>query len=71
VVDFEDVSAAIAVVRAQLDHHFLNDIAGLGTPSLENIARWIAGRLKPALPQITSVTVRRPTLGESCRFEPA
>ena len=69
VADFEDVSAALDAVRTKLDHHFLNDIAGLETPSLENLARWIAGELRTRLPQLTSVTVRRPTLGESCRFD--
>ena len=69
VVDFEDVGRAIATVRDKLDHHFLNDIPGLGTPSLENLAKWIAGQLTPSLPQVASVTVRRPTLGESCRYD--
>ena len=69
VVDFEDVGRAIADVRGRLDHHFLNDIEGLGSPSLENLARWIGGELKKALPQVASVTVRRPSLGESCRYE--
>lgn len=68
VVDFEDVGRAIAAVREKLDHHFLNDIPGLGTPSLENLSRWIAEQLKPSLP-VASVTVRRPTLGESCRYD--
>ncbi len=68
VVDFEDVGRAIATVREKLDHHFLNDIPGLGTPSLENLSRWIAEQLKPSLP-VASVTVRRPTLGESCRYD--
>lgn len=71
VVDFEKVTAAIDAVRAKLDHHFLNDIAGLETPSLENLARWIAGQLKPTLPEVAHITVRRPTLGESCRYEVA
>jgi 6-pyruvoyltetrahydropterin/6-carboxytetrahydropterin synthase len=71
VVDFETVTEAINGVRGKLDHHFLNDIAGLGTPSLENLARWIAGELRPHFPQLASVTVRRPTLGESCCFEVA
>lgn len=71
VADFENVSQALDAVRAKLDHHFLNDIEGLSTPSLENLARWIAGELRASLPQLTSVTVRRPTLGESCRFDVA
>jgi len=71
VVDFENVTAAIETVRGKLDHHFLNDIEGLGTPSLENLARWIAAQLGTTFPQLTSVTVRRPTLGESCRYDVA
>jgi 6-pyruvoyltetrahydropterin/6-carboxytetrahydropterin synthase len=71
VVDFENVTQAINGVRSKLDHHFLNDIIGLGSPSLENIARWIAGELRPHFPQLTSITVRRPTLGESCCYEVA
>ena len=71
VEDFEKVTDALNSVRGKLDHHFLNKIPGLETPSLENIAAWIAAELRLVLPQITSVTVRRPTLGESCRFDVA
>lgn len=66
VVDFEDVTREINVVRAQLDHHLLNSIEGLSTPSLEHIARWIACKLN--FPQLVAVTVRRPSCGEACRF---
>ena len=71
VVDFEDVGRAIGDVRAKLDHHFLNDIAGIGIPSLENLARWIAAELKPAFPALARVSVSRPSLGETCHYEPA
>ncbi len=69
VVDFEALDAALTVLRAQLDHHMLNEIDGLGTPSLENVSRWIAERLKPHFAALSSVTVRRPTLGESARYD--
>ena len=69
VVDFEILTAALNSVRDKLDHHFLNDLPGLGIPSLENIARWIADQLQPRFPALQSVTVRRPSLGESCRFD--
>ena len=71
VVDFETVGRAVEGVRTRLDHYLLNDIPGLGTPSLENLARWIAEQLRGDLPQLTSVVVRRPSLGESCRFDAA
>jgi len=71
VVDFEKVTETVNAVRGRLDHHFLNDLPGLDSPSLENLARWIAGELRATLPQVASVTVRRPSLGESCRYEVA
>lgn len=71
VVDFEILTAALNAVRDKLDHRFLNDLPGLGIPSLENIARWIAGQLTGDFPSLKSVTVRRPSLGESCRYDVA
>ena len=69
-VIFETCGQAIDGVRAKLDHHFLNDVAGLGTPSLENLARWIAEQLHPAIAAASPASaVRRPSLGESCRFD--
>ena len=68
VVDFEDVAREIEKVRDQLDHHLLNSINGLATPSLENLSRWVAEQLKPKFPQLVSITVRRPSCGEACRF---
>jgi 6-pyruvoyltetrahydropterin/6-carboxytetrahydropterin synthase len=68
VVDFEDVSREVEKVREMLDHHLLNTVPGLATPSLENLARWIAGQLKPKFPQLAAVTVRRPSCGESCKY---
>mgnify|MGYP003335066320 FL=1 len=71
VVDFEQLTAAVNAVRAKLDHRMLNDLPGLGTPSLENLARWIAAELAPAFPSLIRVTVGRPSLGETCHYEPA
>lgn len=71
VVDFEIVGRVCETVRAKLDHHFLNDVPGLGPPSLENIARWIAKEIRPELSQLTRITVRRPSLGESCCYDVA
>jgi 6-pyruvoyltetrahydropterin/6-carboxytetrahydropterin synthase len=68
VVDFEDVAREIATVREKLDHHLLNSIPGLATPSLEHLSRWIAEQLKGKFPQLVAVTVRRPSCGESCRY---
>jgi 6-pyruvoyltetrahydropterin/6-carboxytetrahydropterin synthase len=49
----------------------LNEIKGLETPTLERIARFIFDELKGALPELTAVTVHRPSLGESCTYRRA
>jgi 6-pyruvoyltetrahydropterin/6-carboxytetrahydropterin synthase len=57
VTDFFDIESAFQPVLAELDHHCLNEIAGLENPSAENIAAWIWQRMKKALPQLASVKV--------------
>ncbi|MCC5952967.1 MAG: 6-carboxytetrahydropterin synthase QueD [Acidimicrobiia bacterium] len=58
VMDFADVRAACEPLRLQLDHHYLNEVPGLGNPTSEVLAVWIHERLQPALPGLWSVTVR-------------
>jgi 6-pyruvoyltetrahydropterin/6-carboxytetrahydropterin synthase len=66
--DFGEVDAVLKAIRENLDHHLLNEVAGLGTPTLENIARYIFTRAKAGLPDVASVTVRRPSYGQSCTY---
>ncbi|MEL6506777.1 MAG: 6-carboxytetrahydropterin synthase [Pseudomonadota bacterium] len=66
VQDFEEVTAALMDVHAQLDHHFLNEVEGLAVPTLENICQWVAGALAPRLPGLAEVEIARPSNGESC-----
>lgn len=58
VLDFADIAHAFDPIYRQLDHHYLNDIAGLENPTSENLARWIWQRLKPGLPLLSEVIVR-------------
>lgn len=58
VVDFADIAEACEPLRAQLDHHYLNEIEGLENPTSEVIARWLWERLQPRLPGLVSVTVQ-------------
>ena len=58
-VDLGEVERACAGLRESLDHAYLNEIGGLEVPSLEHIAMWIWGRLKPAFPGLARVEVRR------------
>ncbi|MEM1102994.1 MAG: 6-carboxytetrahydropterin synthase QueD [Pseudomonadota bacterium] len=66
VMDFGEVTAALASVRDELDHTLLNEIDGLEKPTLEGLGRWIAQRLRAPLPLAKRVVVRRPSIGEAC-----
>ncbi len=57
IMDFADLKSAFAPIFAEIDHHCLNDVAGLENPTSENLAMWIWGRLKPALPSLSKVVV--------------
>jgi 6-pyruvoyltetrahydropterin/6-carboxytetrahydropterin synthase len=67
VMDFADVKRAFQPLYDQLDHHYLNDIEGLENPTSEMLAIWIWQRLKPALPQLSCVTVHE-TCTSGCRY---
>lgn len=69
--NLDDVDAALAGVRADLDHHMLNDVAGLKFPTMEMLCMWIFDRLKADLPEIVAVSIRRPTVGQSCTYRRA
>ena len=68
--DLGEVKRALDAIRDQLDHHLLNDVVGMGVPTLENIARFIFERAKQSLPEVARVRVRRPSYGQSCSYEP-
>ncbi len=58
IMDFGDIKAAFAPIYDQLDHHYLNDVEGLENPTSENLALWIWQQLKPALPELSCVTIK-------------
>jgi 6-pyruvoyltetrahydropterin/6-carboxytetrahydropterin synthase len=76
VMDLGIVRAAIAQVREQLDHHFLDEIDGLGVPTLENLCRFVHTQIAPRIPtaqfqaKLASVRVWREAMGDSCTFRP-
>ena len=67
--DFGEVDAALKEVRGLLDHHLLNEVEGLGAPTLENLARFIYQRARDRLPQVARVKIARPSHGQSCSYE--
>ena len=67
--DLTEVREVLDGIRANLDHRLLNDIEGLGTPTLENLSRYIFEAAKRILPETVRVRVRRPSYGQSCVYE--
>lgn len=68
VMDLALLRGALQIVRAQLDHHFLDEVPGLGRPTLENLCRYIAAALQAPLPGLQQVTVARRASGDSCTW---
>jgi 6-pyruvoyltetrahydropterin/6-carboxytetrahydropterin synthase len=67
--DLGEVKAALEAIREGLDHHLLNEVEGLGNPTLENLARFIHARAKAKLPEVSRVKIRRPSYGQACVYE--
>ena len=67
VMDFADLKRAFAPIHQQLDHHYLNDVAGLDNPTSENLARWIWQQLKPHLPLLARIVVHE-TCTSGCSY---
>jgi 6-pyruvoyltetrahydropterin/6-carboxytetrahydropterin synthase len=67
--DLGEVNAALGAIREMLDHRLLNEVEGLGKPTLENLAKFIFARARAALPEVARVKLRRPTYGQTCVYE--
>ena len=69
VVDLAILRGVIAEVRSQLDHHFLDEVPGLGVPTLENLCVFIFDRAQSRIPQVAGVIVSR-AAGDRCHYRP-
>jgi len=69
VVDFGEVADALDHIKEALDHRLLNEVEGLEKPTLENICRWVARRLRSDFPGLRQVKVARPSNGEACIYD--
>ncbi len=67
VMDFADLKAIFQPLYDQLDHNYLNEIAGLENPTSENLAMWIWDKLIPVLPQLSKVAVKE-TCNAGCVY---
>jgi 6-pyruvoyltetrahydropterin/6-carboxytetrahydropterin synthase len=66
-IDYGDIKKAADPLVKGLDHYYLNEVEGLSNPTSEVLARWIFDRLKPALPQLSSIIVHE-TCTSSCEY---
>jgi len=70
IVDYAEVKDAWEPLHGELDHHFLNDVEGLGISTCENLVLWIARQLRHTLLNLCAVTVREtPTCGARWEVE--
>lgn len=66
VLDLALLRAEIERVRLQLDHRLLNEVPGLGQPTLEALCDYLAAELGAALPGLCRVAVGRQAGGDRC-----
>ena len=69
VIDLGLLRQHLESVREQLDHRLLDEVPGLGAPTLENLCSFIAGSLSGMNPPPTRVRVWRDALGDACVLE--
>jgi len=67
--DLGEVGSVLTDIREALDHRLLNEVDGLGKPTLENLAKFIFVQAKAKMPETVRVKLRRPTYGQTCVFE--
>jgi 6-pyruvoyltetrahydropterin/6-carboxytetrahydropterin synthase len=72
VMDLAQLRAAIQQVRDQLDHHFLDEVPGIGRPTLENLCVYIHDQVRQHLGHVTisAVSVFRQASGDRCVYRP-
>ena len=66
VVDLGLLRLAIEQLRPQLDHRLLDEVAGLGPATLENLCAFIWRDLSAVFSSLVEVRVWRDSVGDSC-----
>jgi 6-pyruvoyltetrahydropterin/6-carboxytetrahydropterin synthase len=65
-IDIAVLRRHIDAVRERLDHHLLDDVAGLAQPTLESLCDFIAAALGPQVGGLARVRVWREASGDGC-----
>jgi 6-pyruvoyltetrahydropterin/6-carboxytetrahydropterin synthase len=70
VIDLGILRLRLSQVRELLDHHLLDEVAGLGIPTLENLAVFFASSLNDLSPRVSMVKIWRDGVGDACIYQP-
>lgn len=68
VVDLGLLERSLEEARDSLDHQFLDEINDLGPATMENLSRWIWNRVRPAIANLSKVSVYRDSSGDACSY---
>jgi 6-pyruvoyltetrahydropterin/6-carboxytetrahydropterin synthase len=66
VMDIGLIRLEVAKVRELLDHHLLDEVSGLGIPTLENLCIYIEKTMRANGLTLSRVSVWRESLGDRC-----
>jgi 6-pyruvoyltetrahydropterin/6-carboxytetrahydropterin synthase len=70
VVDFAEIDAAVMpLLDGELDHRYLNDVAGLENPTVENLTIWVWQRLSEQMPVLLRAIEVRETATSAVIYE--
>ena len=53
-------------VREKLDHQFLDEVIGLGPPTLENLCLYLNTELKKNIASVSKIKIERRASGDKC-----
>ena len=68
VMDLALLTRALNDARDALDHHFLDEVEGLGPATIENLSAWIWNKLASTCPGLARVSVWRKSSGDRCNY---
>jgi 6-pyruvoyltetrahydropterin/6-carboxytetrahydropterin synthase len=68
VMDLGYLRERITGLREKLDHHHLNEVEGLGTPTIENLCSYIANQLTDLPVPLSRVVIWRDSIGDRCEL---
>ncbi len=68
VMDMTVLERVLEQAREALDHRLLDDVAGLGPATMENLAAWIWRAVAPSCSGIARVSVYRDSSRDTCSY---